>query len=127
MTQPNPHPQLKLFAIAALMALPCALVAQSAPATPAKPIDVTLSEWKIQMPSDTLAAGPVTFRITNAGGISHAFYVLGGNVAEGTKEIAAKQSATFKLKLEPGEYEIYCPMSDQSHKMAGMSRRIVVK
>jgi plastocyanin len=110
--------------IAALAALSTALSAQAAPA--AKLIDVTLTEWKLALPSDTLTAGPVTFRINNTGNITHAFYVLGGSVAQGTKEIAARQSGTLKVMLKPGDYEIYCPMSDQSHKMAGMSRKITV-
>ena len=113
----------RLIALAALAAIPGAVVAQAAPA---RPIEVTLSEWKIQLPADTIAAGAATFRITNAGGINHAFYVLGSGVSEGTREIPAKQSVTLKLTLKPGEYEIYCPLADQSHKMAGMSRKIVV-
>jgi plastocyanin len=112
----------RAVALAAL-AIPGAVVAQAAPA---RPVEVTLAEWKIQMPSDTIAAGAVTFRITNAGGINHAFYVLGGGVSEGSKEIPAKQSVTLKLTLKPGEYEVYCPLADQSHKMAGMSRKVVV-
>jgi plastocyanin len=120
----------RLSIIAALAALPAALTAQAAPAAPAappaKPVDVTLSEWKVELASDTLTAGPVTFRITNNGGMNHALYVMGGTVAQGTKEIAARQSATLRVTLKPGEYELYCPMSDQSHKMAGMTRRIVV-
>jgi len=114
------------FGTLAALAVPAAVVAQTPPVTAARPIEVTLAEWKIQLPSDTIAAGAVTFRVTNAGGINHAFYVLGGNVSEGTKEIPAKQSVTLKLSLKPGEYEIYCPLADQSHKMAGMSRKIVV-
>jgi uncharacterized cupredoxin-like copper-binding protein len=110
--------------IAALAVLPTALSAQAAPA--AKPIEVTLTEWKLALPSDTLTAGAITFNVRNDGNMNHAFYVLGGNVAQGTKEIAVRQSATLKVTLKPGDYEIYCPMSDQSHKMAGMSRKITV-
>ena len=116
----------RIAIIAALVAAPCALVAQAAPAAPAKPIEVTLSEWKVALPSDTITAGTVTFNVKNEGNMNHAFYVLGGNVAQGTREVAAKQSATLKVTLRPGTYEIYCPMSDQSHKMAGMTRTITV-
>jgi uncharacterized cupredoxin-like copper-binding protein len=58
--------------------------------------------------------------------MNHAVFVLGEGVAQGTREIAARQSGTLRLTLKPGIYEIYCPMSDQSHKMAGMTRKITV-
>ena len=118
----------RFLLIFALASAPSALIAQGTPATPsAKPIEVTLSEWKVELPSDTLKAGAITFRVTNEGNMNHAFYVLGEGVAQGTKDIAARQSATLKVTLKPGAYEIYCPMSDQSHKMAGMTRKIVVR
>ena len=111
--------------ILAIVAAPSALAAQ-VPATPVKPIEVTLSEWKIALPSDTVTAGTLTFQVKNEGNMNHAFYVLGGNVAQGTKEIVAKQSATLRVTLKAGTYEIYCPMSDESHKLAGMKRTITV-
>ena len=111
------------FAVAVLLAAPAVLAAQ---ATPAKPIPVTLSEWKIEMPSDTLTAGAITFQVRNEGNMNHGFFVLGGSVATGTKEIPAQQSATLKVTLKPGSYEVYCPMSDMSHKTVGMSRKITV-
>jgi plastocyanin len=117
----------RFLVIFALASAPSALIAQGAPAASAKPIEVTLSEWKVELPSDTLKAGAVTFRVSNEGNMNHAFYVLGEGVAQGTKDIAARQSATLKVTLKPGTYEIYCPMSDQSHKMAGMTRKIIVR
>ena len=116
----------RILLVAAIAALPSTLAAQAAPAAPAKPIEVTLLEWKVELPSDTLTAGPVTFRVNNAGNMNHALFVLGEGVAQGTREVATKQSATLRLTLKPGTYEVYCPMSDQSHKMAGMTRKITV-
>lgn len=104
---------------------PALLAAQAAPAPP-KPIAVALSEWKVELPSDTVTAGAITFRITNEGNMNHALYVLGEGVAQGTREVAVRQSATLRVTLKPGTYEIYCPMSDNSHKMAGMTRKITV-
>ena len=89
-------------------------------------VPVTLSEWKIGMKSDTVKAGVVTFRVTNEGGMNHAFYVLGDGVDKGTKEIPVRQSASLTVTLRPGTYEVYCSMSDESHKLAGMSRKLVV-
>lgn len=117
----------RLLPVFLLAAIPSAMLAQATPAaSPAKPIEVTLSEWKVALPSDTIAAGVVTFRVSNAGNMNHALYVLGDDIAQGTREIAARQSATLRLTLKPGSYEVYCPMSDQSHKMAGMTRKITV-
>ena len=113
----------RFYSLLAIAAAPAMLPAQAAPA---KPVAVTLSEWKVELPSDTLTAGAVTFQIKNEGNMNHAFYVLGEGVAQGTREVAARQSATLRVTLKPGTYELYCPMSDQSHKMAGMTRKLTV-
>lgn len=102
-----------------------ALAAFSSVAT-AQAVPVTLSEWKIGMKSDTLKAGAITFRVNNEGGMNHAFYVRGDGVDKGTKEIPARQSASLTVTLKPGTYEVFCPMSDESHKLAGMARKLVV-
>ncbi len=92
----------------------------------AQGIAVTLSEWKVGMASDTVRAGSVTFSVKNTGSMTHAFSVKGEGVDKGTREIPANQSATLTLTLKPGTYEVFCPMSEESHKMAGMARKLVV-
>ena len=87
---------------------------------------VTLSEWKIGLPKDTVKAGSVTFRVTNGGTMPHGFYVRGEGVDKGTPQLAKGEAATLRLTLKPGKYEIYCPLSDGTHKMAGMSKTLVV-
>jgi uncharacterized cupredoxin-like copper-binding protein len=104
-----------------------AALAASSSVAAAQSIPVTLSEWKVELGRDTVAAGSVTFKIKNAGTMTHGFYVRGTGVAKGSKEIPAGQEAPFTVILKPGTYELYCPMSDLSHKMAGMSRTLVVK
>lgn len=112
---------MRLFvAAAALAAFPIVASAQSAS------VPVTLSEWKIEIAHDTLAAGPITFRLTNKGTVTHGFFVRGEGIAKGSREIPAGESASFALTLKPGTYEVYCPMSDNSHKLAGMVRTLVV-
>jgi plastocyanin len=110
------------ISIAAALAGVCV----SASLASAQAVAVNLSEWKVSMPRDTVAAGAVTFRVTNNGSMNHAFYVRGEGVDKGTKEIPSRQSASLTLTLKPGTYEAFCPMSDESHKMAGMSKKIVV-
>ena len=101
-------------------------VCLSASVASAQAVVVNLSEWKVSMPRDTVAAGAVTFRINNNGSMNHALHVRGDGVDKGTKEVAARQSASLTVTLKPGTYEAFCPMSDESHKMAGMTKKFVV-
>ena len=102
------------------------LAAVLSSAAGAQSIPVTLSEFKIEMTRDTVKAGAVTFRVKNAGTIVHALYVDGPGVKKETPQIAANQSASLAVTLKPGTYELYCPMSDDTHKKSGMSRKLVV-
>ena len=98
----------------------------SASVANAQPVAVTLSEFKIGLARDTVKAGPVTFRVKNAGAIAHGFYVIGDKVDKGTPDIPAGQEASLTLTLKAGTYEVFCPMSDNSHKLGGMTRKLVV-
>src|SRR5471030_266691 len=102
-----------------------ALVATSSVAR-AQAVAVTLSEWKVDLSRDTVKAGAVTFKLKNAGSMNHAFFVRGDKFAKGSKEVATGQEAPLTITLTPGTYEVYCPLADLSHKMAGMSKKLVV-
>jgi plastocyanin len=105
--------------------LAAALVAFSTPAA-AQGVTVTLSEWKMRLSQDTVPAGPVTIQVTNAGAMAHALQVVGPGVDKGTRQVAAREVATLTVTLKPGTYELYCPLAEGSHKMAGMTRTLVV-
>ena len=107
------------------MLIVAALAACSSVAS-AQAVAVTLSEFKLGLARDTVRAGSVTFRVKNAGSMNHAFYVRGEGVAKGTKDIEAGQEAPLTVTLKAGTYEVYCPLSDMSHKGAGMSRKLIV-
>ena len=92
----------------------------------AETVSVTLSEWKVRMTRDTVRAGPVTFEVNNVGSMNHSLHVLGDGVDRGTREIPARQTASLTVTLKPGTYEVFCPMSEESHKKAGMARKLVV-
>jgi plastocyanin len=109
----------RMFIAAAVAAFSSVAAAQSVA------VPVTLSEWKVEMARDTVPAGPVTFRLSNKGTITHGFFVRGEGIAKGSREIPAGESASFSVTLKPGTYEVYCPMSDNSHKAAGMVRKLV--
>lgn len=102
-----------------------ALAASSAVAS-AQAVNVTLTEWKVGLERDTVRAGAVTFKVKNAGTVTHGFFVRGVGVAKGSHEVPAGEETQLTVALKPGTYELYCPMSDMTHKMAGMSRTLVV-
>ena len=108
----------RILFVAALAALSSVAKAQSVP--------VTLSEWKVEVGHDTVKAGAVTFKVKNAGTMTHGFYVNGPGVQKGSHDIPAGESTSLMVTLKPGTYDVYCPMSDLTHKMAGMSHKIVV-
>lgn len=103
-----------------------ALIAGVSSAAGAQSVNVTLSEWKVELTRDTVHAGPVTFRIKNTGTMTHGFYISGPGMDKGAKDIPAGQEAPFTVTLKPGTYEVYCPLADLTHKMAGMVKKITV-
>lgn len=92
----------------------------------AQSVSVTLSEWKVELSRDTVHAGPVTFRVKNAGTMAHGFYVSGPGVDKGSHDIPAGQEAPLTVTLKAGTYEVYCPLADLTHKAAGMVKKLVV-
>ena len=103
-----------------------AALAVSAASASAQAVTVHLAEWKLTLSRDTVAAGPVTFRVTNDGTMTHGFFVRGPGVAKGARDLNKDESATLTVTLKPGTYELYCPLADGTHRTAGMSKQIVV-
>lgn len=91
-----------------------------------RPVDVRLSEWKVALSQPTITAGTVTFAITNAGSIPHAFEVEGQGIEQQTPLLQPGASQTLTLTLKPGRYEVYCPVGTDSHKMLGMDAQLEV-
>src|SRR2546426_385548 len=60
--------------------------AHRAPGTPAA-VTAKLSEWKVELSEAKIAAGPVSFTVTNAGSIPHAFEVEGQGIERETELI----------------------------------------
>jgi uncharacterized cupredoxin-like copper-binding protein len=108
------------------MLIAAGLAAAISSVASAQAIPVTVSEWKIQLSRDTVRAGAVTFRVKNEGAVVHGFRVEGPGVENETPQIAVGQSASLRVTLKPGTYELYCPMSENSHKLAGMTKKITV-
>jgi hypothetical protein len=89
-------------------------------------VKVNLSEWEVQVTPSKVPPGPVAFEVTNAGTIPHAFEVEGRRTEKSTPQIQPGSSATLKLDLPAGGYEVYCPVGKGSHKMLGMMSHLMV-
>jgi uncharacterized cupredoxin-like copper-binding protein len=87
-------------------------------------VNVTLSEYKIDMPS-SLPAGPTTFNVTNAGSKKHTFKIEGNGIEEKLKSsLNEKESGALHVDLKPGTYKVTCPAMGHTHK--GMTMELKV-
>lgn len=89
-------------------------------------VSVKLSEWKVELSEQAVAAGTVTFTVANTGTIPHAFEIEGQGIERETAVIQPGASATLTLQLKPGSYEVYCPVGQDSHKKLGMEAHLKV-
>lgn len=98
-------------------------------ATDDRTVSATLTEWEVQLSQDTVPAGEVTFRVANAGTMEHALEVEGQGIEEETAHIAPGQNATLTVNLQPGTYEVYCPVVSEAgnHQQLGMTAQLVVR
>ncbi|MGI8421008.1 MAG: plastocyanin/azurin family copper-binding protein, partial [Gaiellaceae bacterium] len=88
-------------------------------------IKVSETEFKITLPSTTLAPGPVTFTASNEGRIAHNLVVKGPQVSNASTSVFGPgKSKPLKVALTAGTYELYC--SVPGHKEAGMDIKITV-
>lgn len=109
---------MKHFLCLLLFGLTVAMAAENS-------VEVVLDEYTIEMPH-TLPPGPTTFLLRNAGQKSHSFKIQGPGI-DVTLEAVVRPKATQNLQvtLQPGEYEIVCPIG--SHAAKGMTMKLVVK
>ena len=89
-------------------------------------VNVRLSEWRVELSQQNVAAGRVSFVVTNTGQIPHAIEVEGEGIEKELEEIQPGATDTLVLALKPGRYEIYCPVGSGSHKKLGMTTRLTV-
>ena len=89
-------------------------------------LSAKLSEWKIELSEATVAEGLVTIAVENTGNIPHALEVEGQGIEHRSPLIQPGASATLSLTLKAGNYEVYCPVGDDSHKKLGMETHLKV-
>jgi len=125
---PPTHPKVLASAVSALLASAAFVPQLKQLAAKDKTVAITaaLSEWKIKLSQPRIASGSVKFTATNSGSIPHALEVEGQGIEQQTPLIQPGGSASLTLTLGPGEYEVYCPVGEDSHKKLGMSTHLTV-
>lgn len=82
----------------------------------ARSVDVGLTEYRIDMPR-SVPAGPTVFHVSNDGTEEHNFEVENGGMEEALDEnLAPGETAMLEVDLEPGTYEVYCPVDDHDER-----------
>src|SRR5438132_13655004 len=83
-------------------------------------VSVKLSEWNVALSQASIAAGPVTFVITNAGSIPHGFEVEGQGLGKEIETIQPGARGTLTPILKTGSYDRYCSVGGDSHQKVGV-------
>jgi uncharacterized cupredoxin-like copper-binding protein len=96
-------------------------------ASAATTVKVTEREYHIALSTTTPPAGTITFKIHNAGHITHQFDVSGGGLKSVARAGAIKPGTTrtFTLKLSGGTVKVWCPLP--GHAALGMKATLKVK
>ncbi|MDG3012302.1 peptidase M75 family protein [Rhodococcus sp. D2-41] len=107
---------------AALAALTAACGSGTSPsadaAAPAKgTVNVTITDAGCKADPSTLTAGAVTFNATNtdAAAVTEVELLSNGRIIAEKENLAPGFSGKFSLKLDGGEYDLYCPGATQEH------------
>ena len=87
-------------------------------------VAVKESEFKIEIPQTTFAAGTYTFNITNAGQFKHNLTVEGNGTEVQSDTLDGGATGTLTVPLTAGTYEVYCAIP--THKGKGMDLTITV-
>jgi uncharacterized cupredoxin-like copper-binding protein len=91
----------------------------------ASTITAKLSEFHIALSTMKLEAGAYSFDVINAGHTVHALEINGPGVDDrATHDLNPGQSADLKVTLEPGRYDVFCPVGN--HKSLGMNLELTV-
>jgi uncharacterized cupredoxin-like copper-binding protein len=88
-------------------------------------VTVTATDFKLSLPSTHLVPGAYTFTMANDGHATHAIEIDGPGVSDQKSSTAGPGgSATLTVTLQPGTYELYCPIGN--HRALGMQTALTV-
>lgn len=103
-----------------------AATAAPPPAAAGSTITATETEFAIALSSRDVAAGTYTLAIKDAGTATHALTIKGpGGVDQTSSTLRGAQATTLTVTLQPGTYEIYCPVGN--HRAVGMATTLTVR
>ena len=88
-------------------------------------VDITETEFALDPPDASAAAGEVTFAITNDGQIAHNLEIEGDGVEEVTETVTGGDAPPIEVDLQAGTYEFYCTVG--GHEAAGMKGTLTVE
>jgi len=96
----------------------------ASPAAGSGAVEVSLSEFAIDMPT-TLPAGPTVFNVTNDGEFPHNLEIEGQGIEVALENnLESGQGGTLEVDLPAGTYEVYCPVGN--HADRGMRLELTV-
>lgn len=98
----------------------------TSPAAQATVVPVQMTEFRLALPTQTFAPGTYTFNAINAGKVVHAIEIDGPGINDQRTQgvVQPGQSAPLTVTLQPGTYEMYCPVD--GHKAMGMDLHFTV-
>jgi len=99
-------------------------------ATPVRPstwpmLTARLADFRIRASTTELDVGTYTVNVTNDATDPHALQISGPGLAnERTPALPPGQTAALTVTLQPGSYELFCPVGD--HRGRGMDLTVTV-
>jgi plastocyanin len=89
-------------------------------------VTVQMTDFRLALP-ETLTPGTYTFVAVNAGQTVHAIQIDGPGVSDQRTpgDVRPGQSASLTVTLQPGSYDIYCPVD--GHRAMGMDTHFTVR
>ncbi len=90
-------------------------------------VTVMMTDFRLALPNQTLTPGTYTFVAVNAGHTVHAIQIDGPGVSDERTPgvVQPGQSATLTVTLQPGSYDMYCPVD--GHRAMGMDTHFTVR
>lgn len=69
-------------------------------------ISVSISDDRVSSSPSTIGAGPATFKVINLSSMTQRLTVSKGDSERSTGDLDPKDTATIKVELDPGDYEL---------------------